>query len=230
MADRKQEILDAALELADDKGLEAVSMRALAERTGVTPMALYPHVGSKAALLDGMLGRVISQMVADAGPLPGADVDWRERLRMLLRGARQLAHRHPWMAALAFSRPSTTADSARGVDLFYSTLLDAGVPPADVPRMERLLTTLALGYGASEVGGRFTRTESDVRVRRGQLGDAPLPGHKALIRWLETPVDWDAEFEADVDDLVRLVEATAARRSVPGDRSVPDYRSVPDEQ
>ena len=69
MADRKQAILDAALELADDKGLEAVSMRALAERTGVTPMALYPHVGSKAALLDGMLGRVVGQMVADEGPV-----------------------------------------------------------------------------------------------------------------------------------------------------------------
>jgi AcrR family transcriptional regulator len=218
MADRKQEILDAALELADDKGLEAVSMRALAERTGVTPMALYPHVGSKAALLDGMLGRVISQMVADAEPLPGADVDWRERLRMLLHGARQLAHRHPWMAALAFSRPSTTAYSAGGVDLFYSTLLDASVPPADVPRMERLLTTLALGYGASEVGGRFTPAESDIRARRGLLGDVTLPGHKALIRWLEAPVDWDAEFEADVDDLVRLVEAAAARGSVPDEQ------------
>jgi AcrR family transcriptional regulator len=216
MADRRQEILDAALELADDKGLEAVSMRALAERTGVTPMALYPHVGSKAALLDGMLGRVIGQLIAGDGPALGGD--WRERLRLLLHGARQLAHRHPWVAALAFSRPSATADSAAGVDLFYTTLLDAGVPPAEVPRMERLLTTLALGYGASEVGGRFAREESSVRVRRGQLGDAPLPGHKALIRWLEAPADWDAEFEADVDDLVRLVEATAARRSVPDEQ------------
>ena len=72
-----------------------------------------------------------------------------------------------------------------GVDLFYTTLLDAGVPPAEVPRMERLVTTLAFGYGASEVGGRFAREESYVRVRRGQLGDAPLPGHKAVIRWLE---------------------------------------------
>ena len=88
--------------------------------------------------------------------------------------------------------------------------------------MERLLTTLALGYGASEVGGRFAREEGYVRARRGELGDAPLPGHKALIRWLDAPAEWDAEFEADVDDLVRLVEATAARRSVPDDRSVPD--------
>ncbi len=88
--------------------------------------------------------------------------------------------------------------------------------------MERLLTTLALGYGASEVGGRFAQGESYVRVRRGQLGDAPLPGHKAVIRWLNAPTDWDAEFEADVDDLVRLVEATAARGSVPDEQQRAD--------
>jgi AcrR family transcriptional regulator len=217
MADRRQEILDAALELADDKGLDAVSMRALAERTGVTPMALYPHVGSKAALLDGMLGRAVGQMVAEGRPASYADLDWRERLRLLLRGARQLAHRHPWAGALVFSRPSATFESASGVDLFYTTLLDAGVPPAAIPRMERLVTTLAIGYGASEVGGRFGSAESYVRARRGLLGDAPLPGHQTLIRWLNAPTDWDAEFEADVDDLVRLVEATAGG-------------SVPDEQ
>ncbi len=218
MADRRQEILDAALELADDKGLEAVSMRALAERAGVTPMALYPHVGSKGALLDGMLGRVVAQMVSDERPAWDSAADWQERLRVLMRGARQLAHRHPWVAALAFSRPSVTADSAGGVDLFYTTLLDAEVPPADVPRLERLVTTLALGYGASEVGGRFARAESDIRARRGLLADEPLPGHRALIRWLEAPVDWDAEFEADVDDVVRLVEAAAARGSAPGEQ------------
>jgi AcrR family transcriptional regulator len=218
MVDRKQEILDAALELADDKGLEAVSMRALAERTGVTPMALYPHVGSKAALLDGMLGRAVGQMVEDGGEALHSGLDWRERLRLLLHGARQLAHRHPWAAALVFSRPSATIESASGVDLFYTTLLDAGIPPAGVPRMERLITTLALGYGASEVGGRFSREEGYVRAHRGLLGDAPLPGHKALIRWLNVQADWDAEFEADVDDLVRLVEAAAARGSVPDEQ------------
>jgi len=211
VADRRQEILDAALDLADDKGLDAVSMRALAERAGVTPMALYPHVGSKAALLDGMLGRAVGQMVADEGPAWHSAADWRERLRVLMRGARQLAHRHPWVAALVFSRPSATADSAGGVDLFYTALLEAGVPPADVPRLERLVTTLAVGYGASEVGGRFASEEGYARAIRGRLGDAPLPGHKALIPWLETPADWDAEFEADIDDVVRLVEATAGR-------------------
>jgi AcrR family transcriptional regulator len=207
MADRRQEILDAALALADDKGLAAVSMRAVAERTGVTAMALYPHVGSKAELLDGMLGRLI----ATAGLAPDPELGWRERLRALLRSARQLAHRHPWAAALVFSRPSATPDSARGVDLIYLALADAGIPLPEVARMERLVTTLAIGYGASEVGGRFGPGDLDPRARRGMLRDEPLPGHHALVRWLEAPVDWDAEFEADLDDLIRLIEAAAGR-------------------
>jgi hypothetical protein len=55
MSDRKQEILNAAVAIADELGLEAVSMRSVADRVGVTPMALYPHVGSKGALLDAMV-------------------------------------------------------------------------------------------------------------------------------------------------------------------------------
>jgi AcrR family transcriptional regulator len=201
MASRRQEILDAALALAGEKGLDAVSMRAVAERTGVTPMALYPYVGSKAALLDGMVGRLLAELVPeDAGP------DWRQRLRALARSGRALAHRHPWAAALLFARPAVAPEAVFTVDRIYTALLDAGVPDADVPRLERMVSTLVIGYAASEVGGRFGPGELDPRARRGQLPEGALPGHAALAAWLDLPVDWDAEFEADVDDLLRLVE------------------------
>ncbi|WP_330457739.1 TetR/AcrR family transcriptional regulator [Streptomyces sp. NBC_00820] len=75
MTGRREEILDAALALADERGLEAVSMRALAERVGVTPMALYRHVADKAALLDAMVGRLLGALLppeAGAGDTQGA--------------------------------------------------------------------------------------------------------------------------------------------------------------
>jgi AcrR family transcriptional regulator len=224
MADRRQEILDAALALADERGLDAVSMRAVAGRTGVTPMALYPQVGSKAELLDGMVERLLSELVppaAVAGESAAAEQasaacadgqDWRPRLRALAHAFRKLAHGHPWAAALLFSRPSVTPDAARVVDLVYTNLLAAGVPASEVPRVERLVSTYMIGWVASEVGGRFG--PGDLRLRRGLVGAIrakALPGHAALARWLEPPVDWDAEFEADLDDLMRLVE-TAAKR------------------
>jgi AcrR family transcriptional regulator len=224
MADRRQEILDAALALADERGLEAVSMRAVAERTGVTPMALYPQVGSKAELLDGMVERLLSELIppgaaaaesaaAEAGPAAAAGgQDWRVRLRALAHAFRKLAHGHPWAATLLFSRPSVTPDAARVVDLVYTNLLAAGVPAREVPRVERLVSTYMIGWVASEVGGRFVSGELNPRARRGLVGGVrakALPGHAALARWLEPPVDWDAEFEADLDDLMRLIEAAA---------------------
>jgi AcrR family transcriptional regulator len=204
MESRRQEILDAALALADEKGLAAVSMRAVAERTGVTPMALYPYVGSKAALLDGMVGRLLVDLTPDdAGP------DWRQRLRALARAARGLAHRHPWAATLLFARPAVTAEAVIAVDAIYTALLDAGVPDEQVPRVERMISTLILGYAASEVGGRFGPGELDPRGRRGQLPEGALPAHARLAKWLDRPVDWNAEFEADIGEVLGLVEDIA---------------------
>jgi AcrR family transcriptional regulator len=209
MPDRRQEILDAALALADEKGLDAVSMRAVAERTGVTPMALYPHVGSKAALLDGMLGRLLDGMLPPVAAAAESQ-DWRQRLRTIAHLARGLAHRHPWAAMLIFSRPSVAPDAVRVVDQIYAALIDAGVPDADVARVERLVSTFVIGYGASETGGRFSTGTLNPRGRRAQLAAGERPAHHALAAWLDTPVDWDAEFETDLDDLVRLVEAIAS--------------------
>jgi len=207
MDDKKQAILDAALALADEKGLDAVSMRAVAERAGLTAMALYPHVGSKAALLDEMVGRLLSGML----PPGAAGQDWKQRLRTLAFAARKLIHDHPWAAALLFSRPAVSPDAAGTVDEIYTGLLQAGVPASEVPRLERMLSTVILGFAASEVGGRFGAGNHDAgQGARPRPED--LPGHHKLGNWLGCPVDWDAEFETDLDDLVHLIEA-AARRS-----------------
>lgn len=72
MSGRREEILDTALALADERGLEAVSMRALADRLGVTPMALYRHVDSKAALLDGLVGRLLAAFLPRTPASTGA--------------------------------------------------------------------------------------------------------------------------------------------------------------
>jgi AcrR family transcriptional regulator len=184
-------------------------MRALAERVGVTPMALYRHVKDKAALLDGMVGRLLSALV------PSDAVDgqaWDERLRVLAHACRRVTQHHPWAAHLLFSRPAVTPDAVRAVDIIYTALIEAGVPESDVPRLERLISTFVIGFAASEASGRFTPGTLDPRGRRGQLPDSELPGHSGLGPWLDLPVDLTAEFEADLDDLRQLVMAVARRR------------------
>ncbi|MEW9549084.1 TetR/AcrR family transcriptional regulator [Nonomuraea sp. NPDC050783] len=192
---RQPEILDAAMAIADERGLDALSMRAVAERVGVTPMALYGYFRNKDELLDALVGRLLGELTPGD---PGRT--WQERLEAVAWGARRLAHRHPALVPLLLSRPSVTPDAVRLVDLLYQALIDAGVPDADVPRVERLLSTFVLGFAVSEVNGRFTDDSGAARARRG----ADLPAHRRLAEHL-APDDWDAEFAADLTDLMRII-------------------------
>ncbi|WP_255954310.1 TetR/AcrR family transcriptional regulator [Streptomyces odontomachi] len=209
MGGRREEILDAALAIADERGLDAVSMRAVAERVGVTPMALYRHVNDKAALLDGLVGRLLATLLP---PDTGREQPWDRRLVALARACRETTQRHPWAAHLLFSRPAVTPEAVRAVDVIYCALIEAGVPDREVPRLERLTSTFVIGYALSEASGRFAPGTLDPRGRRARLPAEELPGHHRLAHWLDRSVDFGAEFEADLDDLLRLVEAAARRR------------------
>ncbi|MCX4092913.1 TetR/AcrR family transcriptional regulator [Nocardia sp. alder85J] len=202
MGGRREEILDAAIAIADEHGLDAVSMRAVAERIGVTPMALYRHVRDKSALLDGLVGRLLATLLP-----PGAGAQpWDRRLTGIAHAARDLSREHPWAAQLLFSRPATTPDGALVVDAIYTALLEAGVPDSEVPRLERLVSTFVLGFVASEAAGRFAGAD-DRRARRGAVPDGPLPAHARLSHWLRLPVDLTAEFDTDLRDLVQVIHA-----------------------
>src|ERR1700744_2099374 len=82
-------VLQAAVALADEAGLQGFSMRGLAQELGVVPMALYKHVANKEELLDGMVDIVFSEMQA---PSPGED--WRSGLRRRALSAREALKRH----------------------------------------------------------------------------------------------------------------------------------------
>ncbi|MFI6480502.1 TetR/AcrR family transcriptional regulator [Nonomuraea sp. NPDC050663] len=191
---RRPEILDAALAIADERGLEAVSMRAVAAALGVTPMALYGYFRNKDELLDGLVERLLAE-------IPQAEGGWEERLRALAWGYRQVARRHPAAFTLMFSRPSLTLDATRVVDAVYQALLDAGVPEADVPRLERLASTFVLGFALSEANGRFSPESTAKRAARGK----DLPGHRRLADHLDPEQDLDQEFAADLADLMRII-------------------------
>jgi AcrR family transcriptional regulator len=202
--DRRRQILDAALAIADFHGLDAVTMRAVAARVGVTAMALYPHVRSKEDLLDGLVGRLLAEL-----SLPDPAKPWPDRLREMARSAWDTARRHPAVMPLLFTRPAVTPDAVRVVDAIYQVLLDAGVPDREVARVERLVSTFVLGYAISETSGRFA--VGDPRERRALLAGAEFPAHRRLAAQLEAAVSWEAEFETGLDDLTELIENIASR-------------------
>ncbi|MET3720559.1 MULTISPECIES: TetR/AcrR family transcriptional regulator C-terminal domain-containing protein [unclassified Arthrobacter] len=99
----RDRVLQAAVELADEIGLEALSMRRLAEELGVVPMALYKHVANKEELLDAM----VEVIVKEIDP-PISSTDWKTAVRLRIISARQVLMRHPWARAVLESRTNHT--------------------------------------------------------------------------------------------------------------------------
>jgi AcrR family transcriptional regulator len=100
----KKRVLDAAVALADEGGVDALSMRKIAQALGVVPMALYKHVANKNELLDGM----IDVLVGEIDP-PAGDVDWKTAIRRRVLSARRMLLRHPWASGVIESRSKARA-------------------------------------------------------------------------------------------------------------------------
>jgi AcrR family transcriptional regulator len=115
----RDRVLAAALELADAHGIEAVTMRRVAESLGVEGMSLYHHVANKDAILDGLAELVFAEINATVVPL--SDAGWKAQLRHRILSARSVLLVHPWAPALIESRPSFSfaqavhADAAVGI-------------------------------------------------------------------------------------------------------------------
>jgi AcrR family transcriptional regulator len=99
----RDRVLRAAVALADEAGIDSVSMRRLAQELGVVPMALYKHVANKDELLDGMVDLVVGEVDP-----PDSDVDWKSGVRQRLLAARRAVLRHSWARQAIESRTHRT--------------------------------------------------------------------------------------------------------------------------
>jgi AcrR family transcriptional regulator len=125
----RERVLQAGLDLADDAGLEAVSMRRLGQELGVEAMSLYNHVANKDDLLDGMVEMVMVEVNRSArevrdGAEPGAD--WQGVLRAQVLASRQHMLRHRWLPVALESRAGMSPGVARYFDGVLATLLAGG--------------------------------------------------------------------------------------------------------
>ena len=99
----RERVLGTAVALADQRGIESLSMRKLAEALDVVPMALYRHVANKDELLGGMIDVVVDEIDP---PLDGAD--WKTAIRERILSARRALLRHPWASRVMESRTTPT--------------------------------------------------------------------------------------------------------------------------
>ena len=117
----RDRVLAAAVVLADQVGIEALSMRRLAQELGVVPMALYKHVANKEELLDGMVDALVSEIDP-----PVRDAGWKDTVRLRVLSARGALLRHPWARQVLESRTNKTPAVLGYMDSFIGMFLAGG--------------------------------------------------------------------------------------------------------
>lgn len=111
-----EDVVAAAVGIADAEGVEALTIRSVAAACGLSPMGLYRHVRDKDDLLD----RVVEAVAVGIGDVEATGL-WRDKLVVLFGECRRVLLDHPGVAALCVSRPTPVAGVAR----FYDRVLDA---------------------------------------------------------------------------------------------------------
>jgi AcrR family transcriptional regulator len=117
----RDRVLATAMTLADEGGIESLSMRKLAQALGVEAMSLYYHVANKDDIVGGILGLAMAEV-----ELPPDDLDWKEALRASAASVHDVLERHPW-AATQMMTPNRVSDARiRWMDAVLGRLRQAG--------------------------------------------------------------------------------------------------------
>ncbi|WP_457101123.1 TetR/AcrR family transcriptional regulator [Microbacterium sp. P5_E9] len=111
-------VLETATVIADREGIDALTMRRLADDLGVEAMSIYYHLPNKDAILDGLVERTFAEIETEVGGFgaQGPDVPWAHSLRARILGARRVMLRHPWVPQVMESRSTLGPTMARYVD------------------------------------------------------------------------------------------------------------------
>ena len=137
----REQVVTAAIELADRDGIGSISMRRLAQELGVEAMSLYTHVRSKDDLLDGMVDAVISMIPAEADA-----ADWRASLRRMALGARGVMLRHPWAPGTIETRTAPGPAGMAYVNAVLGILREGGFSIAQAHHALHILGSRMLGF------------------------------------------------------------------------------------
>jgi AcrR family transcriptional regulator len=212
----KAAVADRALRLADEEGLDAVTIRRLAKELSVTPMALYWHFKNKDELLLGVIDHVLSTVRADASD----GSPWQKRLRTVLETVVGVMREHPALPALLQAVDKTQAESfTRATNDTLSLLSEAGFTVEEGYWVAMHLLTGAIGMVSGQPGCPpgvpAAQAEDWLRRKRVQLAVLPADRFPMMIEYaasLRDDPDLERYYAFSVDLLIAGVEAMAAAR------------------
>lgn len=201
----REVIVSSALALADREGLEAVTMRRLAQDHGVTPMALYWHFKEKEHLLDGLAERLFADVALPAV----SSAAWHVQLRGVLGAFLAAVRPHPSVAGLALTRILASAPGLAIADRVFGLLRLARFPPEQAAQVGSYLLCSIITLVTSQPGpGHALDAEArETAIREkcaalGSLSPKRYPNIVASAEALTSCADEDSYYARCLDLLV----------------------------
>jgi len=215
LALNRDRVMLAAVHLADEHGIEAVSMRRLGQELGVEAMSLYNHVLNKADLVDGMVDVVLDEVNehASKGGGPDPTSDWKAALRWRILGSRQVMLRHRWMPGALETRTSPNPGLIVYYDGVLATMRAGGFSYDLAHHALHALGSRALGFAqelfdpATPTDDAASQAQLEAIVSRAphlveMLGEIAHDDPDSTLGWC----DDQAEFEFSLDLLLDGLE------------------------
>jgi AcrR family transcriptional regulator len=164
--DRRQ-IVRAAITIADHQGLDALTMRRVAQQLGAGTMSLYWHVRSKDELIELMRDEVAGeQMLQPSG-------DWRSDLARFARDTRRMFLRHPWLASVAWGTPPLGPNSLRQDELTMAAMSSLGVDLQTQGAVSATVYFFVIGFVLRELAQEQVQRRTGVTVEEWRASVAP---------------------------------------------------------
>jgi AcrR family transcriptional regulator len=215
----RERVLEAAIALADEGGIESLSMRKLGQALGVEAMSLYNHVANKDDILDGIADQVLAQI-----QLPRAGGDWEAAIWRCATSAHDALTAHPWACNPIMSNPRILPARLRYIDSVLGCLREAGFSAAATYHGYHALDSHILGFTLWEAGHSIS--EEDLAGLMAFVPRLSAEGYPYLAEHAEqhfAGIDDQGEFEFGlrliVDGLKReLAVPPAAEKRADGAR------------
>jgi AcrR family transcriptional regulator len=211
----RERVLRAAITIADDGGLRALTMRRLAENLGAEAMSLYYHVAGKEELLDGVADVLVGEInAAVAGiDLPAAGAAWRAAVRRRILTARAVLLRHRWAPALLESRTRTSIEVLRYFDGLLGLMLAGGFSHDLAHHALHALGSRALGFaqelfdpasGDSEPDADLAELAAELPHLTGMLASIAHDDPASTLGWCDDQAEFEFALDLLLDGLDRL--------------------------
>jgi AcrR family transcriptional regulator len=170
-------IVRAAIAIADADGMDAVTMRRVADRLNTGPMSLYRYVPDKDALVSMMVDEVIGD--PSAGGSDELPAHWRDALRQVAELIWDVCQTHPWYPEAIMVRPPLTPNGAAGLDLCLSIFDDYDLDIATKMLFVGMIQYSVVGVALLTAGEGRTRDRMDLTEE--EVMDQGAPFIKAMI-------------------------------------------------